>query len=127
MKHLARKAVPAGPAAPRGSLAAALARVPDPRHPYGWRPGAEPLPLVGLLQLVVAAMLCGARSLYAVAQWGRERLEDDPALLEQLPSFSPKPRPFHFPGRVRGAPGRRPVRADGSASGGPAPASRRAA
>jgi hypothetical protein len=65
-------------------LAAALAQVPDPRRPYGWRPGADPIPLVALLQLVVAAMLCGARSLNAVAQWGRERLEDDPALLEQL-------------------------------------------
>lgn len=79
-----RKALPQAPLAAPGTLAAALAAVPDPRKPYGWRPGADPLPLVGLLQLVVAAMLCGARSLNAVAQWGRERLEDEPALLEQL-------------------------------------------
>jgi len=65
-------------------LAEALEVVPDPRKPYGWRPGADPLPLVALLQFVVAAMLGGARSLNAVAQWGRERLEDDPALLERL-------------------------------------------
>jgi hypothetical protein len=79
-----RKPLPEAPPAPAGSLAAALAAVPDPRRPYGWRPEYPPLPLVALLQLAVAAMLCGARSLYAVAQWGHERLEDDPALLEQL-------------------------------------------
>ncbi len=84
MRNLERKALPAGPVARPGSLAAALAEVPDPRRPYGWRPGAEPIPLVALLQLAVAAMLCGARSLSAVAQWGQERLADDPALLEQL-------------------------------------------
>lgn len=79
-----RKALPQAPPAAPGTLAAALAQVPDPRQPYGWRPGADPIPLVALLQLVVAAMLCGARSLNAVAQWGRERLEDEPSLLEQL-------------------------------------------
>lgn len=79
-----RKALPPAPPAEPGSLAAALAAVPDPRRPYGWRPDAEPIPLVALLQLTVAAMLCGARSLKAVAQWGCERLEDDPSLLEQL-------------------------------------------
>lgn len=78
------KPLPQAPPAPPGSLAAALAQVPDPRHPYGWRPGADPIPLVALLQLTVAALLCGARSLNAVAQWGRERLEDEPALLEQV-------------------------------------------
>ena len=79
-----RRRIPQAPAAAAGSLAAALAAIPDPRRPYGWRLDADPVPLVGLLQLTVAAMLCGARSLYAVAQWGRERLEDEPALLEQL-------------------------------------------
>lgn len=84
MKGLKRKPIlGAGPAAP-GSLAEALASVPDPRRPYGWRPECPPLPLVGLLQLTVAALLCGCRSLYAVAQWGRERVEDDPALLVSL-------------------------------------------
>ena len=37
-----------------------------------------------LLQLAVAAILCVARSLYAIAQWGRERLEDNPELLLSL-------------------------------------------
>lgn len=98
MKHLGRKAVPAGPPAAAGTLGEALATVPDPRRPYGWRSGREPLPLVGLLQVSVAAMLCGARSLYAVAQWGRERLEDEPGLLEQLglpPGRSPSVATLH--------------------------------
>jgi hypothetical protein len=79
-----RKSLPTAGPAPPGSLAAALAAVPDPRQPYGWNPAREPLPLVGLLQFAVAAILCGARSLYAMAQWGRERVEDDPALLTAL-------------------------------------------
>jgi hypothetical protein len=79
-----RKAVPVIEAPAAGSLAEALARVPDPRRPYGWRPGHEPIPLVALLQLTVVALLCGARSQLAVSQWGRERLEDDPELLEAL-------------------------------------------
>ena len=80
---MARPFPPPAPAPP-GSLAAALAAVPDPRRPFGWRPECAPIPLPALLQLSVAAMLCGARGLKAVAQWGRERLEDDPILLEQL-------------------------------------------
>jgi len=40
--------------------------------------------LVGLLQLAVAAMRCGARSLDAVAQWGRARGADDPMALVPL-------------------------------------------
>ncbi len=84
MKGMDRQPIPvAGPAA-AGSLAAALAQVPDPRRPYGWRPEYPPLPLVGVLQLVVAAILCGAKSLNAIAQWGRERIEDDPAFLIEL-------------------------------------------
>jgi hypothetical protein len=78
------KAMPQAPPAPAGSLAAALARVPDPRRPYGWRPEYAPVPLVALLQATVAAVLCGARSQYAVAQWIRERAADSPALLEAL-------------------------------------------
>ena len=78
------RALPQAPPAPAGSLAAALAAVPDPRRPYGWRPAYAPVPLVALLQGAVAAMLCGARSLYAIAQWVRERAEDEPALLAAL-------------------------------------------
>jgi hypothetical protein len=45
---------------------AAFATVPDPRSPHGRR---HPLPAI--LALATAAMLSGARSLYAIAQWGR--------------------------------------------------------
>ena len=48
------------------SLLAAFATVPDPRASSGRR---HPLPAI--LALSPAAMLSGARSLYAIAQWGR--------------------------------------------------------
>lgn len=44
----------------------AFAKVPDPRSPHGRR---HPLPAI--LALSVAAMLSGARSVYAIFQWGR--------------------------------------------------------
>lgn len=62
-----------------GSLAEALAHIPDPRRAHLRVHG-----LVPLLQLAVAALLCGCRSLYAIAQWGQERREDDPDLLVDL-------------------------------------------
>ena len=83
MKGMDRKAVRSPVTAP-GTLASALAAVPDPRWLYGWRTGYAPVSLVALLQATVVAVLCGARSLYAVAQWIRERAEDDPSLLEAL-------------------------------------------
>lgn len=81
---LKRKVVPAGPPASAGSLAEALGGLPEARRPYGWSPGRSPLPLAGMLQVAVAAMLCGARSLYAVAQWARERVEEDAEALVPL-------------------------------------------
>jgi hypothetical protein len=53
------------PAVP--SLVAALGSVPDPRRARGKRSAAA-----SLLGLAVWAMTCGARSLYAIAQWGWE-------------------------------------------------------
>lgn len=47
-------------------LLAAFATVPDPRSRHGRR---HPLPAI--LALATVAMLSGARSLYAIAQWGR--------------------------------------------------------
>lgn len=98
MHNLPRQPIPPGPVAPPGSLAAALATIPDPRRPFGWRSGRAPLPLVGVLQVAVAAMLCGARSLYAIAQWAGERVEDDAAALVPLglpPGRSPAVATLH--------------------------------
>src|SRR5512135_1868879 len=52
--------------APR-TLAALLAEVPDPRNPRGTR-----YKIGVILAFTVCAMLCGAKSLYAIAQWGRD-------------------------------------------------------
>jgi hypothetical protein len=48
------------------SLLAAYARVPDVRSRHGRR-----YPFPALLTLATAAMLAGARSLYAIVQWGQ--------------------------------------------------------
>ena len=48
------------------SLLKAFATVPDPRRKQGTRHS-----LAAILTLATAAMLCGARSLYAIYQWGR--------------------------------------------------------
>lgn len=45
--------------------------VPDPRSAKGTR---HPLPVI--LAIATAAMLCGARSVYAIAQWGRDQPPD---------------------------------------------------
>ena len=52
-------------------LVQALTTVPDPRSRHGRR---HPLPAI--LALATVAMLCGARSLYAIAQWGREQPDE---------------------------------------------------
>jgi|SRR5579871_3724003 len=49
------------------SLYEAFATVPDPRSRFG-----RSYTLASLLTLSAAAMLCGCRSLYAIAQWGRD-------------------------------------------------------
>jgi hypothetical protein len=50
------------------SLLKVLASLPDPRSAHGRRH-----PLEAILGLAVCAMLCGARSLYAISQWGRDQ------------------------------------------------------
>ena len=55
-------------AATDGSLYHALSRVPDHRKARG-----KVYPLTALLTFAATAMLCGSRSLYAIAQWGRDQ------------------------------------------------------
>ena len=50
------------------SLLEVLGSLPDPRSAHGRRH-----PLGAILGLAVCAMLCGARSLYAISQWGRDQ------------------------------------------------------
>jgi hypothetical protein len=50
--------------------------------------------LVTVLQIAVAAMLCGAKTQYAVAQWAKERSEDAPELLQAL-GCAPEKYPSH--------------------------------
>lgn len=59
-----------------GSLFAAFATVPDPRRPRGRRH-----PLAAILAEASVAMLSGARSLYAIWQWGRLQ---EPAVVKAL-------------------------------------------
>jgi hypothetical protein len=53
---------------PPGSLLAFLANVPDPRCAAGKRH-----PLTAMLAQACCAILCGARGLSAIAQWGRDQ------------------------------------------------------
>ncbi len=53
---------------PPGSLLACLADVPDPRCAAGKRH-----PLTAMLAQACCAILCGARGLAAIAQWGRDQ------------------------------------------------------
>ena len=50
-----------------GSLYEVFSEIPDPRHRRG-----TVYPLAAVLTLVATAMLCGCRSLAAIAQWGRD-------------------------------------------------------
>jgi hypothetical protein len=67
---------------PAGSLLSFLAAIPDPRSRRGRRH-----PLTAILGLVCCALMCGARSYAAIAQWGDDQ---DIALMHQL-GFTRKP------------------------------------
>jgi DDE family transposase len=71
-------------------LLAAFAAVPDPRSSHGRR---HPLPAV--LALATAAMLSGARSLSAIAQWGREQPSEVVAALGFTRSRTPSVSTLH--------------------------------
>ena len=68
------------------NLPAILASVPDPRGLRGRRH-----PLAAILTLAVCAMLSGARSLYAIHQWGRQQ---DAATVKAWVSPGPVPHPL---------------------------------
>jgi hypothetical protein len=75
------------------TLGEALGALPDRRRAHLRVHGLAPL-----LQVSLVAMLCGARSLYAIAQWARERREGDPELLLGLglaPGRSPSVATLH--------------------------------
>src|SRR5262249_28822351 len=67
---------------PTGSLLSFLAAVPDPRSRRGRRH-----PLTAILGLVCCAIMCGAKSYAAIAQWGHDQ---DITLIHQL-GFTRKP------------------------------------
>jgi len=73
------------------SLLTAFACVPDPRSPHGLR---HPLP--AMLTLATAAMLSGARSVAAVAQWGRLQSPDTVVALGFTRPRSPCGSTFHL-------------------------------
>ena len=71
-------------------LREALDRVPDHRKSQGRRHS-----LGAILSLAVCAMLSGARSLYAIAQWGRDRGDATGQLLGFRPGKTPCVATFH--------------------------------
>jgi hypothetical protein len=67
---------------PAGSLLSFLANVPDPRSRHGRRH-----PLSAILALVCCAIMCGAKSYAAIAEWGEDQ---DIGLMHRL-GFTRKP------------------------------------
>jgi DDE family transposase len=63
------------PATTDGSLYEVFTQIPDPRHRRG-----TVYPLEAILTLVATAMLCGCRSLAAIAEWGTNYNQLAPAL-----------------------------------------------
>src|SRR5215831_14506348 len=82
--------------APGWSLRAALEQLPDVRRDQGLEH-----PLGGVLALAVCALLWGARSQYAVSQWGQDCGPDIRAALglkrERGPSVATVHRVFRHP------------------------------
>ena len=72
------------------SLRAAMDGVPDPRLRRGRR-----YPQGAMLTLAVVAMLAGARSVYAIAQWGRDHAQEAAAALGFTRQRTPSVATFH--------------------------------
>lgn len=66
------------------SLAAALAAVPEHRHPRGFKAHQPPYPLVSLLLVLLAGLLCGRRGYAAIAEWAVACARDHPEVLEAV-------------------------------------------
>lgn len=66
------------------SLAAALAAVPEHRHPRGFKAHQPPYPLVPLLLLLLAGLLCGRRGYAAIAEWAAACAHDHPDVLDAV-------------------------------------------
>lgn len=66
------------------SLAVALGAVPEHRHPRGFKADQPPYPLVPLLLLVLAGLLCGRRGYQAIAEWAAACAQEQPEVLEAL-------------------------------------------
>jgi hypothetical protein len=73
------------------SLWECFSSVPDPRSPLGRRH-----PLNAVLTLCAVAMLCGCRSLYAIAQFGRDRGEHFAAALGFTRQTTPCCTTLHY-------------------------------
>lgn len=73
------------------SLLEAFAQVPDRRSRHGRR---HPLPAI--LALSTAAMLAGARSLYAIAQWGRSQPPEVVRVLGFTRAHTPAVATLHY-------------------------------
>jgi hypothetical protein len=73
------------------SLWEALATIPDPRDASGRRH-----PLQAILTLSAVAILCGSRSLYAIAQFGRDRGREFAAALGFTRQQTPCCASFHY-------------------------------
>jgi hypothetical protein len=73
------------------SLLDCFSSVPDPRSPLGKRH-----PLQAILTLCSVAMLCGCRSLYAIAQFGRDRGEHFAAALGFTRDTTPCCTTLHY-------------------------------
>ena len=76
-------AVPLAPGS-LSSLAQALAAVPEHRRPRGYKAHQPPYPLVPLLLVLLAGLLCGRRGYTAIAEWAAGCGQEHPEVLAEL-------------------------------------------
>lgn len=66
------------------ALAVALAAVPEHRQPRGFKAHQPPYPLVPLLLVLLAGLLCGRRGYAAIAEWAAACAQDHPDVLKAV-------------------------------------------